>query len=560
MAIQALELLRHVEQRLDDRLLLDFFGEARLVGDGFRQLDGVGGIGRHHLAQPVDLSVGHLQDATHVAENRACLQCSEGDDLRDLLAAVFLLHVADHLVAAVLTEIDVEVGHRHAFGVQEPLEQQREAQRIDIGDGQRPGHHRTGARPAPRPDRNAARLGPFDEVRHDQEIARIFHALDDAELEFQPLAVILFREARRHAKRRQPRLEALTRLRLHLLGLRLQRLFRIGGIGGGEARQDRRARLRIIGAPARDLDCVVDRFGKIGEKRDHLGLAAQMAVFRQPAAVVDGDNRSFGDRQQRVMRLVVVTLGKEGFVGGHQRQFMAIGKFDRGGLDSAIVARRPLEFDIEPIAEQGLQEQKPALGKHRMFLLQRLADRPALAARQADHPSGQFLEPSGQNMGRLGWRRIEKGAADEAHQIGIAFFIGRDQHDGRAFRPAAAALLTRVRALLGLETQIELASDDRLDALLHRLLGEFQRAEQIVGVGHRDRRRTVRLGMRDDLGERQGAFEQRIGGMDTQMDEMPIRHRRNRFAVALSRPLRRRPQDWIANFTAAHEAAARENL
>ena len=33
------------------------------------------------------------------------------------------------------------------------------------------------------------RLRPLDEVGHDQEVAGIFHALDDAELEFEPLAV-----------------------------------------------------------------------------------------------------------------------------------------------------------------------------------------------------------------------------------------------------------------------------------------------------------------------------------------------------------------------------------
>jgi hypothetical protein len=82
-----------------------------------------------------------------------------------------LLHVADHLVAPVLAEVDVEVRHRHAFGVQEALEQQREAQRVEVGDGQRPGHQRPGARAAARPDRNAMRLRPLDEVGNDQEVA-----------------------------------------------------------------------------------------------------------------------------------------------------------------------------------------------------------------------------------------------------------------------------------------------------------------------------------------------------------------------------------------------------
>ena len=49
---------------------------------------------RHELAQLVDLAVGHLQHAADVAQHAARLQGAERDDLRHLLAAVFLLDVA----------------------------------------------------------------------------------------------------------------------------------------------------------------------------------------------------------------------------------------------------------------------------------------------------------------------------------------------------------------------------------------------------------------------------------------------------------------------------------
>jgi hypothetical protein len=62
--------------------------------------------------------------------------------------------VLDHLVAAVLAEVDVEVGHRDALGVQEALEEQAEADRVEIGDQQRPGGDRARARAAARPDRD----------------------------------------------------------------------------------------------------------------------------------------------------------------------------------------------------------------------------------------------------------------------------------------------------------------------------------------------------------------------------------------------------------------------
>src|SRR3546814_18931688 len=92
----------------------------------------------------------------------------------------------------------VEVGHRHALGVQEALEQKAEFQRIEIGDRQRPGDDRPRARTAPRPHRNIVRLRPFDEIGDDQEIAGKTHLGDDHELEIEQSD--LRSEARRGGK------------------------------------------------------------------------------------------------------------------------------------------------------------------------------------------------------------------------------------------------------------------------------------------------------------------------------------------------------------------------
>src|SRR5690606_27080374 len=127
----------------------------------------------------------------------ARLQRSERDDLRDVVVAVFALNVADDFLAPLLTEVDVEVRHGHAVGIEKALEQEPEADRIEIGDGERPRHQRAGARTAARTDRNALCLRPFDKVRDDEEIAGELHALDDAEFEIQTLRVVFFAYARR---------------------------------------------------------------------------------------------------------------------------------------------------------------------------------------------------------------------------------------------------------------------------------------------------------------------------------------------------------------------------
>ncbi len=185
------ELARDVEGAPHHRIAVARRLQPRLVVDRLAELDRVERVLRHELAELVDLAVRHLQHAADVAQHAARLQGAEGDDLRDLLAAVALLDVADDLVAPVLAEVDVEVGHRHALGIEEALEQQIEPQRIEVGDGQRIGDERARARAAPRPDRDAFLLRPLDEVGDDQEVARILHAFDHLELEGEPIAVVL---------------------------------------------------------------------------------------------------------------------------------------------------------------------------------------------------------------------------------------------------------------------------------------------------------------------------------------------------------------------------------
>ena len=236
VAVQAFELLRDVEGAPHHRVAVALGLQARLVVDGALERHRIGRVLRHQLAELVDLTVRHLQHAADVAQHAARLQRAEGDDLRDPVAAVFVLHVVDHLVAPVLAEVDIEVRHRHALGIEEALEQEPEADRVEIGDGQRIGDQRAGAGAAPRPDRNALRLRPLDEIGDDQEVAGIFHPLDDAELEIEPLAVVLGGAAGRQPMRNDPALEAFDRLPAQFRGLVDRRMI----FADREARQDRR--------------------------------------------------------------------------------------------------------------------------------------------------------------------------------------------------------------------------------------------------------------------------------------------------------------------------------
>ena len=384
--MQSLEFLRNVERAADHRIAIALGLQPRLVVDGALERDRVGRILRHKLAQLVDLAVRHLQDAADVAQHAARLQGAEGDDLRDPVAAVLFLHVADHLVAALLAEVDVEIRHRDAFRIEEALEQEPEADRIEIGDGERIGDQRAGAGAAARSDRNALRLRPLDEIGDDQKVAGIFHLLDDAELEGEPIVILLGRVAGRERMPREPPLQAGARRLPQLFGFVDSWSLGVGGfcreaVSSGFASAaftvEKRGR---IGALVRGRKAqrsatstvAAQRLRQIGEQRRHFRAGLEAVLRRELAAVAVGDQPALGDAEQRIVRLVVLARGEKRLVGRDERQARA--HRQARSAPARRSARRhavALQLDVEAVAEQALQ-----------FLAARLRER-ALAARRS---------------------------------------------------------------------------------------------------------------------------------------------------------------------------------
>ena len=124
VAQQPFDLLAIGEQTFHDLFAARFLAQTRFVfqrlfdGDRFDALD------RDHLGKAVHLPVRHLQDPPNIAHGSLGQQRTKGDDLPHLVAPIFLLHIADHFFTAIHAEVDIEVGHRDPFRIQEPLEQQ----------------------------------------------------------------------------------------------------------------------------------------------------------------------------------------------------------------------------------------------------------------------------------------------------------------------------------------------------------------------------------------------------------------------------------------------------
>ena len=472
----------------------------------------MGGVLRHELGELVDLAERHLEHAADVAQHAAGEERAEGDDLRHAVGAVAVAHVGDHLVAPLLAEVDVEVRHGHALGVQEALEQEREPHRVEVGDGQRPGDQRARARAAARADRNAVGLRPFDEVGDDEKVAGKLHLDDDVEFEREAAVVVFAGMTLREAEMGEPRLEPLARLPAEFLDLVHRFAAR-----RREMRQDRLAGQRPVGAAHRNLDARLQRLGQVGEERDHLGAGLETVLGREPPALLRRDERPLGDAEEGVVRLVVGQGCEIGLVGRDQRQPAPVGEVDQRRLGRDLgLDPMTLQFDVEPVAEGGGKALEARLCKVGHVRAERPVDRAVRTAGERDEAvrADEGLE---RDMGFVAFLRVEPKGGDEPHERAIADLGLAEEHD----RGAGEAKLGETRSGGGRIAEIDrdLGADDRLDAALGELFREFQGAEQVVGVGDRQRRHGVGLGELGERLDRQRALPKGKGAVDMQVDE-----------------------------------------
>ena len=85
-----------------------------------------------------------IEHPAHVLDRHFGLHRTKRDDLRHRVATIHFCNVVNNLVTFIHTEIDVEIGHRNTFWVQETFEQQLHLNRVDGGDAERITHRAIG--------------------------------------------------------------------------------------------------------------------------------------------------------------------------------------------------------------------------------------------------------------------------------------------------------------------------------------------------------------------------------------------------------------------------------
>ena len=143
--------------------------------------------------------------ATHVAQRAARAVADHHRRERGALAAIAGIEVLDHLLAPLVLEVDVDVRRLVALARDEPLHQQRQARRIDLGDAEAEAHGRVGSRATALAE-DAALAGMAHHVVHGEEERLVTEFGDERELVLDLGAHALrgpARPAPAHALRRQ---------------------------------------------------------------------------------------------------------------------------------------------------------------------------------------------------------------------------------------------------------------------------------------------------------------------------------------------------------------------
>ena len=175
-----------------------------------------------------------------------------------------------------------------------------------------------------------------------------------------------------------------------------------------------------------------------------------------------------------------------------------------------------LQLDVDVVAAEDLDE-PVELGRRvrRPALLERLADAAREAAGQRDHPARVPLEQLPVDAG-LVVVALEVAEARELDQVPVALVVGGEQCQVRV------ALLLRA-AIVG---DVDLAADHRLDAGALRRLEELHRAGHRAVIGERDRRHLELGRPRDEVRDPAGAVEDRVLGVDVEMNKRRVSHAR----------------------------------
>ena len=497
VAGDALEAARGVDQ-LAHRLVA-LGGEAQLLDLAEGGVDGDAERVGDEAGDAVDVAEAHAEGAPAVADRGLRAEGAEGHDLRHAVAAVALGGVADHLLAAVVREVEVHVRHLAPLGVEEALEDQPVLRRLDVGDAEAVEHDRGGGRAA-HAHRDAPLAREAGDVAHDQDVLDEAGLLDHAQLVAQPLALRLAGVAVAVG-------EALLAEGAEVGGGGRP----LGDAGVGQQRAPEvEADVHLFG----DAGGGVAGAGEFGQQRPHLLLGAEVEGAALELHAVGLVDRGVGaDAEQHVVGALLVGRGVVGVVGEHERQAELAGEGHEPRVEAAeLLLPVLLQLDVVTAGEDvGVPAERLA-GVRLALLGERRHDLARGAAGERDQavrvPRQQLAVDA-----RAVVEAFEVGGRGELQQVAVPGLVLREQREvpGRARRGVAVEAAPR--------RDVALEADDRVQAVRARLVVEAERAVEVPVVRDRERVLPQRLRARDQVRDGAEPVQQGVLAVRMQMRE-----------------------------------------
>ena len=146
---------------------------------------------RDEFGDGVAEAIGEPEGAPGVANRGARRHRSEGNDLRHVIVPVFSPNIAQNIVAAVVGEVHIDIGHGDALRIEESLKEEVIRDRVHVGDPGQIGDEAAGGASSAGSHYHAFALCPVDEVLHDQEVGRESGFFDNPEFVFHARAVLV---------------------------------------------------------------------------------------------------------------------------------------------------------------------------------------------------------------------------------------------------------------------------------------------------------------------------------------------------------------------------------
>src|SRR5271157_614952 len=487
----------------------------------------------NEFCEAIDFAVGNVHGAANVLDGGFGGHGAEGDDLRNVFAAVFVGDVFNQFAAAPHAEIDINIGHGDALWIQETLEEQVVLQRIHVGDAQRIADQAARSGTSPRAHRNFLGFGVMDEIPDDQEVALVVHLLDH--FDFGGEAALVLGEGIAQRALLGQAFEVRNALGKAFAG----HFFKIaaGRVAFGNFKFGKRVGnvLDLDVASRGDIHGAAERVGNFAEDLGHFlgGLEVELVGGEFHAmrvahgfAGLDAEQHFLGVRIFVVQIVAIVgdNQGDAGFL-GEANQFAVDALFD---LQALI-----LNFQEEvPFPENVAELVGIIAGQVELFLDDAFRDRAAQAGGEGDETLAVFREEIVINA-RLVVEAFEESGGNELDQVVVALEVLAEEHQviaaaGAGFHFAAFATIGRagfftavVAAALG---EVNFAADDGLDVALAGFMEEIGGGKEVAMVGDGHGRHFLARGFVEKFGDIASAVQQAEVCVDVQVNKLRIAH------------------------------------